>query len=546
MATQITEVRLLNVPLSIKQIHTFYFNSISEQTAYFKSKTIYYEPELSYQRKDTSIRFPKKYDEINNCNYLMYKNSAYSDKWIYAFITDKKYISQGLTEIQIKTDPIQTRFFDYTVKASFVEREHVNDDTIGMHTVPEGLETGEYKVAGIFNNSEMLKSNSKLILATTVDLNNTEGIFNPRLAPVTGDKYNGLFSGVKYYVCTEEQAKNAIALMLEEGQSDALTSVFIAPDCFFDTTKKSDETYYYVSSSTDAKTIDWNGNANGATMEKPTAIDKTYTPKNNKLLTYPYCYMLLSNNAGGSAIYRFEAFSTQPSFKIKGSITPGMSIRAIPQSYNGILNNNEEGLTAGKYPICSWANDVYTNWLTQTSVNRGVNIFTGLATVAISAASIASAVPTGGASIPAGSALTASLAGVGGVVGGVSMVGNSLGQVYQQSFQPPQASGNTNSGDVTYSSGFSTFTAYTMTIKKEYAKIIDGFFDMYGYKVNEVKVPNKNHRENYWYTKLIDPNITAPIPQDELQEIQDCYSKGITFWKNPDLIGDYSVSNNII
>ena len=543
MANQITEVRLLNVPLSTKQIHTFYFDSKSEQSTYFKSKTLFSELELSYQRKDNTIRFPRQYDEVNKCNYVMYKNSAYTSDWTYAFITDMKYINDGVTEIQIKTDPIQTRLFDYKVNASFVEREHVTDDTVGTHTVPEGLETGEYKIAGIFNNSEMLKSKSKLILATTVDLNNTEGIFNPRLAPVTGDNYNGLFSGVKYYVCSETQAKNAIALMLEEGQSDALTSVFIAPSCFFDTSKKSDETYEYVTSSTEAKTINWNGNASGATMEKPTAIDKTYTPRNNKLLTYPYCYMLLSNNAGGSAVYRFEAFSTQPSFKIQGSITPGMSIRAIPQSYNGILNNNEEGLTAGKYPICSWANDIYTNWLTQSSVNRGVSIVSGLAMTAIGIASVASAVPTGGASLAGAGA---ALAGAGGIVGGVATVGNSVGQVYQQTFQPPQASGNTNSGDVTYSSGFSTFTAYTMTIKKEYAKIIDGYFDMYGYKVNEVKVPNKNHRENYWYTKLIDPNITASIPMNELQEIQDCYSRGITFWKNPSNIGNYSVSNNII
>ena len=29
-------------------------------------------------------------------------------------------------------------------KESFIEREHVNDDTIGLHTIPENLETGDY------------------------------------------------------------------------------------------------------------------------------------------------------------------------------------------------------------------------------------------------------------------------------------------------------------------------------------------------------------------------------------------------------------------
>ena len=37
-------------------------------------------------------------------------------------------------------------WFDITFKQCFVEREHVNDDTFGKHTVPEGLEYGEYIV----------------------------------------------------------------------------------------------------------------------------------------------------------------------------------------------------------------------------------------------------------------------------------------------------------------------------------------------------------------------------------------------------------------
>ena len=32
----------------------------------------------------------------------------------------------------------------------------------------------------------------------------------------------------------------------------------------------------------------------------------------------------------------------------------------------------------------------------------------------------------------------------------------------------------------------------------------------------------------------------------DIQAIKRCYDSGVTFWKNPANIGDYSVSNNII
>lgn len=48
-----------------------------------------------------------------------------------------------------------------------------------------------------------------------------------------------------------------------------------------------------------------------------------YTPRNKKLLTYPYCYMMLSNNTGISNILHYEKFKgTDCTFTIKGIPTP--------------------------------------------------------------------------------------------------------------------------------------------------------------------------------------------------------------------------------
>jgi hypothetical protein len=43
-------------------------------------------------------------------------------------------------------------------------------------------------------------------------------------------------------------------------------------------------------------------------LPKPTNLDG-YTPKNNKLFTYPYCYLIYSNNNGSNNILHYEKFS---------------------------------------------------------------------------------------------------------------------------------------------------------------------------------------------------------------------------------------------
>lgn len=43
-------------------------------------------------------------------------------------------------------------------------------------------------------------------------------------------------------------------------------------------------------------------------VSKPTTIN-SYTPRNKKLLTYPYCYLVLTNNNGISNILHYEKFT---------------------------------------------------------------------------------------------------------------------------------------------------------------------------------------------------------------------------------------------
>ena len=78
-----------------------------------------------------------RFEDLLGYNYCMYKNDSYKDKWFYAFITDIKYVNDGMSEVTIETDTFQTWQFDIVYMNSFIEREHVGDDTIGLHTLPE-------------------------------------------------------------------------------------------------------------------------------------------------------------------------------------------------------------------------------------------------------------------------------------------------------------------------------------------------------------------------------------------------------------------------
>lgn len=505
----ISKVYLLGVPLENDYKNTLYFANASAQQTYFQSKIKKSYTDFSYQRKDKYIRIPAGYDEVATCNYVMYQNSNYSNKWYYAFITKLEYINDSVTHVYIETDVFQTWLFDYTVKSSFVEREHVSDDTVGLHTQPEGLETGPYICNG-YDDIPELYQNLKIVMGST-EAPSGEGTF-------IGGTYNGIYSGVQYYTYSAANTTSVIQSLADNGKADALSSLFLAPAFIVPEVgggpvRETAGPVYFSKS-----------------IVKQTALD-SYSPHNNKLLTDPYCYLMVTNGNGGSATYQQELFTDSDcGFLVMGALTPGCSIRIVPTHYkNGFASMGhffDEGLNLGKYPQLNWATDMYTNWLTQTAINTATNIAGGAVTGAL----------TGG--------LGGALAGAGTTA--LEGITNAIGQSMIADRMPPQTSGNINCGDVVTSSNHNTFMFYRMSIRSEYAQLIDKYFDMFGYKVNMVKIPNSNHRQRWWYTKTIDVNIDGDIPQEDMQKIKDGYNRGITFWKNASEIENYSLSNSIV
>ena len=539
-----SRIILLKNPIEIDYNHELTFASRQAQYNYFYNLPKVECERATYQRKEGVIRFPTNeetnvnYDDLIQYNYCMYQNDQWSDKWFYAFIKNVTYDNTGMSYIEIETDVWQTWMFDITFKNSFIEREHVNDDTFGLHTVPEGLDTGEY----IINECDEF---------TRMDLVNTYiGVSRVQdgLPSQYGGTMNNLYSGLTYFCFTDNiEAGKFIKGYDRTGHGDNIITVFVLPKALYDfetgdtlTINNDSGTPYETCTGkrvTDTtiptelirKTIYRNATLNG------------YTPKNNKMFTGEFNYLYVTNNGGTDVKYNYEDFTSDPHFKIDGVITVGGSIRLMPTNYKkyDCLNPNTRyswseynyGITCGKYPTCSWNNDAYTNWLVQNATNFlvddikfGYSQFKNLPTEQ----------------------------GEGNFLTGGDIITNSIGHYLDRmalkkeySFMPIQAKGSINAGDITLSEGAIGFWYYKMSVKYEYAKRCDDFLSMFGYKVNSVKLPNITGRTNWNYVKTVGCNIIGDIPQNDLMKIKSMFNNGVTLWHNPSTFLDYSQSNTI-
>lgn len=530
-----TDIILLKSPLKLDNYNQITFSNLTAQYNYFSSLPKLEYDGCTYQRKDgviyydtdkeTNINAPR-FEDLLQYNYCMYKNDSYKDKWFYAFVTDIKYINDGMTEITIDTDAFQSWQFDIIYMNSFIEREHVSNDTVGLHTLPEGLETGEY-ITNTENKNNYLTSYS-ILVASTIDLDT--------YASDGGNAYGGVYQGYNLYHFSNSSTgrtalQNVLMRMNTDQKLNAIVGIFLCPVGFFTTDSLTDGSK--VTPETTPRGFSWGSSVQDTYVQRLNTLNG-YTPKNNKLKTYPYMYLLMDNGSGSQAIYRYEDFNTSGNdldFTIVGTPSFGGSYFVMPENYGGSAPNNYKNrLHGGKIPTCGFQNDTFINWLSANAVP----ISTGLAGDSVSAIS--------------GSAQTASgnASGISSILSGFFGIFNKMNEVEYHSKMPPQHVGNADTGDVNFVRGITTFTAYGMSIKQEYAKCIDDFMSMYGYKVNRLATPNIHKRSNWDYIKCIDVNLEGNIPEKDLDKIRMLFNNGCTFWHTTSNYLDYSQTNSIL
>lgn len=554
-----TDLVLLKCPLEVDQQNQLTFSNATAQYTYFNGLPKLSVTDFTYQRKDDTVRFPAQVDEIRTYNYCMYRNSAYSNKWFYAFITDMRYANDNVTEIKLKTDVWQTWCFQITLKDSFIEREHVADDTIGLHTLNEDINTGEYMANSVTNKTICAPAVDGAWIAMAVTelpvYSTGPNAGKPILTQKTARMYNGIIQGC-YLMLFEYNASgtaclaDVIAWYDNHSKKDAINSLYALPKSIYPSNAVSphsqadpfEGTFYTLVNRTGATdmgttTISMNSTLNG------------YTPKNNKMFCYPYNYLLISNNNGTNSVYHYEDFvggATSVQFKYNGVVTEGSDVKCYPLNYKKNTNTYGGycfGVDMGSTPTFSWTNDMYLNWKAANSFQGQVN----------QAGNLVGAIGnTPEAGIQAAPSDVFSY--FGGIIEqGANYIGSIFNTVknaisgsgYKASLVPDQENGRAV-GDLNFSIGKCGFTFYQMSVRAEVASVIDKYFSMFGYKVNTMKNINITSRRYWNFIKCVQANITGDIPQDDMNEIKGYFNAGITFWHDATKYLDYSQNNTIV
>lgn len=551
-----TDIYLLKLPIELNDENQLTFASKTAQAAYFSSLPKITADDCTYQRRENAIRFPANVDSIIEFNYVMYKNVNYSDKWFYARILDMQYVNDGMTLVEIEEDSFQTWQFDLDYNQCFVEREHVNDDHIGIHTVPEGLEIGDYKIVEKYNiplyESETPSQDWAICFCVTTLLKGDSMIHGEGLS------VGGVFTSLHFFcVASAGGAYSVIKAydtLDQSVTSDAIKNIFMVPRSAVELNPAGGPTVwtYEVGSETlyiPVYPLNDSVTTGPFAWQQADHLDTSYVPRNNKLFTWPYYYAYLANKCGDTLVVHWEDFPletidgvTARTMWYKKALVPSASLSAklYFTNYKGYIEGNtygerlyEYGINFAKAPICAWTTDYYTNWLTQNGVNMATNIG---GAVAGGALAIAGAALVGG---PIGLAIA------GAAVGTASAVASSMAQQHQASVTPDNANGDLSAGDVMFAYNKCAISLYSMSIRSEYAAMIDSYFDAYGYKVNIIKLPNITGRPNWNYVKTIGSAIHADIPSASCDHINKMFDNGITLWHNPATFRDYTQPNGI-
>lgn len=535
-----TNLRILtNVNLNSDYDHTIYFDGKVAQTEYFLAKTKFNLTNQSYQRKERGwIQVDINQNSLWDCTYLMYQNTAYHNKWFYAFILSVDYVNDSVSKINFEIDVMQTWYFDYLLDKCFVEREHTLSDNLFEHTLPEDLEIGDTYINETDEPKTMWFNSSGIYVVATEP---------PSFAPaVNYIVHKNVVSGLYYFFYDIDVTSDigSLRTLLDDyvtkGKEDAVVAIFQAPKFIGDPNVDYQDIRRYGGGYADKDYIFsyYNFNSIG---------DGEYTPKNKKLFCYPYNYLSVSDKEGQEKTYKWELFTTGHigEFLVEGNAIGKISISMTPKYYRNILYDRDNSISYDNFPVCQWSGDSYQVWLAQNGPSMNMRVISDINNVAWAFAGIGGRPISPSTRYPEYTRGMRTFDAIHTTADSLIDVGNMIANVIEAKRIPDKAHGSFSSGVINIQNSSSGFEFKQMRIKTEYAKIIDEYFSRFGYKCSRIKTPNIKARRKWTYTKTIGCELNGNVPSDDLVKIKSVFDHGVTFW---DIryanVGDYGDFTN--
>ena len=259
----------------------------------------------------------------------------------------------------------------------------------------------------------------------------------------------------------------------------------------------------------------------------------------------------------------------------KGSIGTNNKVSYHVENYNMNDQSYDEIASLENAVICDNPNDVpiitdmlsaylqgnrntIANQKAQITFNQNLNLATGSVSMITQTAMGAGMGAMAG--VKAGNPAAAGIgAAAGGLTGAVSGAANLYGAYQNAEFQiaginakqkdiantPPSMAKMGGNTYYDYGNNLTGLYLVKKQIKAEYRTKLEQYFKMYGYKVNQLKVPNLKTRTHFNYVQTIGANIYGDIPHEHINRLKGIFDSGITLWHG-DWVGDYSKSNGDI
>lgn len=329
----------------------------------------------TYQRKDGTVVVPGVYDDLRLYNYLIYQNGNTGNKakWIYCFITSLGYLNDNTTSISFETDVIQTWRFEIeeNFMESYITYEHrpqYYDDGDGVHrpcinTQPENLEIGTDLISDKQYLIDINQSISFAVIGMTCDMSGEDSFTNPQL---------GTPSQINYYILPFNRDTGTDITELKVGSVNGQNATISGLSKILDAIRKNEKLVGKCVSIIVTNSIPGLVVENGQVVVKRECFGAeiqgdyrvlTYKakPMNSmlendlrtfpetrvydipafigftqytKLYTYPYSYLLISDNNGTTKVFKNELWQDMKNAQFICVGSPNSSkINIMPLNY---------------------------------------------------------------------------------------------------------------------------------------------------------------------------------------------------------------------
>lgn len=336
----------------------------------------------TYQRKDGTVVVPGLYDDLRLYNYLIYQNgdTGNKSKWIYCFITSLGYLNDNATSISFETDVIQTWRFEIenNFMESYIAYEHrpqyydIGDGIQRpcINTQPENLEIGTDLISDKQYLIDITQSISFAVIGMTCDMSGKDSFTNPQL---------GTPSQINYYILPFNRDNGTDITTLKIGSISGQTVTISGLSKILDAIRKNEKLVgkcvsIVVTNSIPGLVVEsgeivikrdcFSGEIQGdyqiltykaKPMNSMIENDLSAYPKTRvydipafigfskftKIYTYPYSYLVISDNNGTTKTFKNELWQDMKNaqFICVGSPTSA-KMNIMPLNYKVTMSNN--------------------------------------------------------------------------------------------------------------------------------------------------------------------------------------------------------------